>query len=69
VILVVVEHDRGVMSAATWEALAAANKLDETHALTIGEAADGLVEQIGVFGATTVTRPADGRQRGGVRRW
>ena len=53
-ILVVVEHDRGTMSPATWEALAAARELGETHALTIGEAADGLVEQIGVFGATTV---------------
>src|SRR4029078_854541 len=54
VILVVVEHDRGTMSPATWEALAAARELGETHALTIGEAADGLGEQIGVFGATTV---------------
>ncbi|HEY4610411.1 MAG TPA: electron transfer flavoprotein subunit alpha/FixB family protein [Ilumatobacteraceae bacterium] len=53
-ILVVVEHDRGTMSPATWEALAAARDLGETHALTIGEAADALVEQIGVFGATTV---------------
>jgi electron transfer flavoprotein alpha subunit len=59
VILVVVDHDRGVMSPATWEALAAANKLGETHALTIGEAADGLVEQIGVFGATTVHQVHD----------
>jgi electron transfer flavoprotein alpha subunit len=53
-ILVVVEHDRGTMSPATWEALAAARKLGDVHALTIGEAADGLVEQIGVFGATAV---------------
>jgi electron transfer flavoprotein alpha subunit len=53
-ILVVVEHDRGTMSPATWEALAAARKLGDVHALTIGEAADALVEQIGVFGATTV---------------
>ena len=58
-ILVVVEHDRGTMSPATWEALAAANKLGETHALTIGKAADGLVEQIGVFGATTVHQVHD----------
>lgn len=58
-ILVVVDHDRGVMSPATWEALAAANKLGETHALTIGGAADGLVEQIGVFGATTVHQVHD----------
>jgi electron transfer flavoprotein alpha subunit len=55
VILVVVEHDRGTMSPATWEALAAARELgSEIHALTIGEAADALVDQIGVFGATTV---------------
>ncbi len=58
-ILVVVEHDRGVMSPATWEALAAAHQLGETHALTIGKAADGLVEQIGVFGATTVHQVHD----------
>jgi electron transfer flavoprotein alpha subunit len=59
VILVVVEHDRGTMSPATWEALAAANRLGETHALTIGKAADGLVEQIGVFGAVTVHQVHD----------
>ncbi len=53
-ILVVVEHDRGTMSPAAWEALAAARALGEVHALTIGQAADGLVEQIGVFGAATV---------------
>jgi electron transfer flavoprotein alpha subunit len=59
VILVVVEHDRGTMSPASWEALAAARKLGEVHALTIGDAADGLVEQIGVFGATTVHQVHD----------
>ncbi len=53
-ILVVVEHDRGTMSPATWEALAAARALGEVHALTIGEAADALVDQIGAFGATVV---------------
>ena len=58
-ILVVVEHDRGTMSPASWEALAAAHSLGETHALTIGGAADGLVEQIGVFGATTVHQVHD----------
>ena len=58
-ILVVVEHDRGAMSPATWEALAAANALGETHALTIGKAADGLIEQIGVFGASTVHQVHD----------
>jgi len=54
VILVVVEHDRGTMSPATWEALAAARAIGEVHALTIGEAADALVDQIGNFGATVV---------------
>ncbi len=58
-ILVVVEHDRGTMSPATWEALAAAHALGETHALTIGKAADGLVENIGVFGATIVHQVDD----------
>ncbi len=58
-ILVVVEHDRGTMSPASWEALAAARKLGETHALTIGAAADGLVDQIGAFGATTVHQVHD----------
>jgi electron transfer flavoprotein alpha subunit len=58
VILVIVEHDRGTMSPATWEALAAARPLGkahgEVHALTVGEAADALVDQIGNFGATVV---------------
>ena len=58
-VLVVVEHDRGTMSPATWEALAAARQLGEVHALTIGEAADGLVDQIGAFGATTVHQVHD----------
>jgi electron transfer flavoprotein alpha subunit len=56
VILVVVEHDRGAMSPASWEALAAARQLDngDVHALTIGAAADGLVDQVGRFGAAVV---------------
>ena len=58
-ILVVVEHDRGNMSPATWEALAAARPLGEVHALTIGEAADSLVDQIGTFGATVVHQVRD----------
>ena len=53
-ILVVVEHDRGTMSPATWEALAAARPLGDVHALTIGEAADALVDQIASFGAAVV---------------
>jgi electron transfer flavoprotein alpha subunit len=59
VILVVIEHDRGTMSPASWEALAAARKLGETHALTIGELADGLVDQIGAFGTATVHQVHD----------
>jgi electron transfer flavoprotein alpha subunit len=59
VILVIVEHDRGTMSPATWEALAAARQLGEVHALTIGAAADALVEQIGAFGASTVHQVHD----------
>ena len=58
-ILVIVEHDRGTMSPATWEALAAARALGEVHALTIGEAADSLVGQIGTFGATVVHQAHD----------
>jgi electron transfer flavoprotein alpha subunit len=41
--LVVVEHDRGTLSPATLEALAAARTLgDDVHAITLGAAADGL---------------------------
>jgi electron transfer flavoprotein alpha subunit len=54
VILVVVEHDRGVMSPATWEALAAARQLGEVHALAIGAAADVLLDEIATYGASTV---------------
>jgi len=54
VILVIVEHDRGTMSPATWEALAAARALGDVQALTIGDNADGLVDQIGAYGAATV---------------
>ncbi len=53
-ILVIVEHDRGVMSPATWEALAAARQLGEVHALTIGAAADVVVDEIATYGASTV---------------
>ena len=47
-VLVVVEHDRGTMSPATLEALAAARSARRrSHALTIGDAADPLVDQLG----------------------
>lgn len=44
------------MSPASWEALAAARQLGagDVHALTIGAAADDLVDQIGRFGAVVV---------------
>lgn len=53
-ILVLVEHDRGAMSPASWEALAAARALGEVHALTIGDAADRLVDECGRYGAAVV---------------
>jgi electron transfer flavoprotein alpha subunit len=54
VILVVIEHDRGAMSPASWEALAAARPLGGVHALTIGAAADALVDECGRYGASVV---------------
>ncbi len=54
-ILVLIEHDRGAMSPASWEALAAARQLgDDVHALTLGAAADGLVGDVARFGVATV---------------
>lgn len=58
-ILVVVEHDRGAMSPASWEALAAARPLGEVHALTIGAAADGLVDECARFGAAVIHQAHD----------
>ena len=58
-ILVVVEHDRGTMSPATWEALAAARQLGDVHALTIGESADVLIGETGNFGAGAVHQVHD----------
>ncbi len=53
--LVVVEHDRGTLSPASLEALAAARTLgDEVHALTLGAAADGLAVTLAAHGAATV---------------
>jgi electron transfer flavoprotein alpha subunit len=53
--LVVIEHDRGVMAPASWEALAAARLLDrDVHALTIGADADALVADVAEYGATVV---------------
>ena len=56
-VLVVVEHDRGTMAPATLEAIAAARTLGEdVHAITIGQAADGLVEQLGAHGVSLVVQ-------------
>ncbi len=54
-LLVVVEHDRGVMAAATEDALGFARSLgDDVHALWIGEAADELASQLGARGVAVV---------------
>lgn len=54
-VLVVVEHDRGALSPATLEALAAARALaGEVHALTLGAAADGLAGELGAHGAAVI---------------
>jgi electron transfer flavoprotein alpha subunit len=59
-VLVAVEHDRGVLAPATLEALTAARALcDRVDALTIGEAADPLAEQLGAYGVATVHRAHD----------
>jgi electron transfer flavoprotein alpha subunit len=53
--LVIVEHDRGALSPASLEALAAARTLGDTvEALTIGAAADGLATELAAHGAATV---------------
>ena len=54
-VLVVVEHDRGALSPATLEALAAARSIDtEVHALTLGAAADGAAAELAAHGAAVV---------------
>lgn len=58
-LLVLVEHDRGALAAASLEALTFGRRLAGTmgvplHALTIGAAADALAPEAGRFGATTV---------------
>ncbi len=56
-VLVVVEHDRGALSAASLEALAAARTITgagEIHALTLGAAADGLAGELSGHGASVV---------------
>lgn len=58
-ILVVVEHDRGTIADATFEALTAARAVAQRpgaslEALTVGDAADGLVGELARFGVVTV---------------
>lgn len=54
-VLVVVEHDRGVLAPATSEALTAARSLGgQVHALTLGAAADGATPTLAAFGAVVV---------------
>jgi electron transfer flavoprotein alpha subunit len=57
-VLVVVEHDRGVMAPASAEALAAGRQLvvrsGPLEALTIGADADGIAGDLGGFGVATV---------------
>ena len=54
-VLVVIEHDRGSLSPASLEALAAARTIDPVvHALTLGAAADGCAADLGVHGAAVV---------------
>jgi electron transfer flavoprotein alpha subunit len=59
-VLVLVEHDRGAIAPATFEALTAAASIgDRIDALTIGEAADPLVEQLAAYGVATVHQAHD----------
>jgi electron transfer flavoprotein alpha subunit len=54
-VLVLVEHDRGTLSPATLEALAAARGIDrDVHALALGVAADPLAGVLAAHGATVV---------------
>lgn len=58
-LLVLAEHDRGVVADATWEALTAARGVAAAlgvavHAVTIGEVADGIAAQLADYGAEVV---------------
>jgi electron transfer flavoprotein alpha subunit len=56
-VLVIVEHDRGNVALATFEAIAAARSLsDSVHAITIGAPADPLVDQLGAHGVSVVVQ-------------
>lgn len=59
-VLVVIEHDRGTLSPASLEALAAARTIDPVvHAITLGAAADGLAGELGAHGAAVVHQVHD----------
>lgn len=59
-VLVVIEHDRGTIAPAAFEALTAARALgDRIDALTIGEVADRLAEHLAAFGVDTVHQAHD----------
>ncbi|MEO6654197.1 MAG: electron transfer flavoprotein subunit alpha/FixB family protein [Ilumatobacteraceae bacterium] len=63
-VLVVIEHDRGVLATASLEALTAARALAgqlgaEVEALTIGEAADALVDDVARYGAARTHQAHD----------
>ena len=59
-VLVVIEHDRGTISPASLEALAAARSIDsDVHALTLGAAADGAVATLAAHGAAVVHQVHD----------
>ena len=63
-VLVVVEHDRGVMAASSGEALTAGRQLAAAtggplEALTIGADADLLASELGRFGVATVHQAHD----------
>ena len=58
-ILAVIEHDRGAIAPAAFEAVTAATRLaaqtdDTVEALTIGSSADSLVEVLAAYGVDTV---------------
>lgn len=56
-VLVVAEHDRGVLAPATLQAITFARTISATvHAVTIGAAADGLAPELGRHGVSAVVQ-------------
>ncbi len=59
-VLVVVEHDRGIVALATFEALTLAGRIgDRVDALTIGADADAIAVELAGYGVTTVHQAHD----------